>query len=866
MKVTSLLATRSLDRHRAAWAAVFAALLLTSALLGSFALALGSTALGGPGAVRYAGAAVVVAGNQSSALTAKPWGSDPQTVRAALTERVLVPRETVEVVAGLPGIRSAVADEVFTMAVGAPDAQGDGPGDGEGPLAVPGRSWEAAALAPYPLHTGRAPDGPGEVVLADGLGAAPGDQVTLSVGDTPPSVYEVVGVAGGPDAGYVTADVARRLAGDREGVDAVGVIAEPGVSTSVTYARVREAVDTAGLVEVTAGQRAAGDSGALRVLTGDSRGGPEQLSVPPLRSGLLELLGAVAATMVLVSLLVVSSLVAQATRQRAEELALLRAVGATPGQLRAVVSREVSRVALWAAALGAVAAAPAFLGLRWLLRAGEAWPDGMRLPAPPWLFAGVLVTAGVTVGVGWLAAWLGVRRLATLPPSRALSEAATEPPKPGAVRQGAGAALVLLGATSAGMGALLGGEAAAMAASSAVVTMAIGCALLGPWIATGAMRVLDRPLRRLGGAGGRLAAANCTVFSARLGAAITSIVLVTAFALVQLSSGATVLRETGTQTERALRADLTVTAPGGLPADAVRQVGGRPGVDAVTEVLDSTVLLAGSELGEPQLERLPVLGVTAPGLARALDPAVSVGELAELEPGTVAVGADRARALDLEVDSTVELRFGDGATDTLRVVALYEHSFALGDFLLSLEQLTEHVTAPRASRLLVTTTAEADPSTVSGDLETALRPVAAGVHVARDARLEQPLAAGQETEQVLNQVAVASIGGLASVAVLSTLALITVGRRPELARLRQLGASRGQLRWMLTAETAVVGAAGLVLGMVVAVVPLSAFSLAVVSSWPYLPAGQLALIVAVVVATTAAGALLPARGALRRHR
>ncbi|MDV9193553.1 hypothetical protein R6L23_36000, partial [Streptomyces sp. SR27] len=53
-----LLSARSLRAHRKAWAAVFAAVAVTSALLGALALALGATGLGHARVERYAAAPV----------------------------------------------------------------------------------------------------------------------------------------------------------------------------------------------------------------------------------------------------------------------------------------------------------------------------------------------------------------------------------------------------------------------------------------------------------------------------------------------------------------------------------------------------------------------------------------------------------------------------------------------------------------------------------------------------------------------------------------------------------------------------------------------------------------------------------------
>ncbi|MCZ0980101.1 hypothetical protein O1L60_17075 [Streptomyces diastatochromogenes] len=113
-----LLAARSLRAHRKAWAAVFAAVVVTSALLGALALALGSVGLGHARVERYAAAPVVVAGDQEVRWTATPWGSEPTTVTAGLTERVRVPDAAVAVLRAVPGVREAVPDDTFVVREG----------------------------------------------------------------------------------------------------------------------------------------------------------------------------------------------------------------------------------------------------------------------------------------------------------------------------------------------------------------------------------------------------------------------------------------------------------------------------------------------------------------------------------------------------------------------------------------------------------------------------------------------------------------------------------------------------------------------------------------------------------------------------
>ncbi|MFD7667979.1 ABC transporter permease [Streptomyces sp. NPDC059788] len=858
---------------------MFAVLVLTSLVLGGFSLAALSAVTGHARVERYAGAAAVVTGDQTTRYTAKALGGETRSASAQLTERVRVPRSVLPRIAAVPGVRAAVADDAFPVALSAKSTSTPAGTHGS---PVYGHPWQAAALAPFTLREGRAPTGPRQVVLdghlADRAGVRVGDEVTVqSLGA--PRTYEVSGIAAPEGRGdrtglehqgavFFTDQQARQLAGHPASADAIGVLAAPGASDEQILAGVREALDGGPKParSVTAGQRYKEDNTALRVLTGDDRGEPEFLDAAPSRWSLIQLLASVSVLVLMIAVLVVAGTVAQAVHQRAREMALLRAVGATPGQLRATVGREIRTVAVAAAVLGAAGAVPVFGLLLRLLRSRDAVPAGLELPTPWWLYAAPLVTAGLTVLVAWITGTLACRRTARVHPAQAMGEAQVEPERPGRGRTVTGLVMLFLGAASAGTAVLQFGEVAAMAASTAAVTLVIGCALLGPWIARGALRVLGAPARRLGGPGGYLAAAAAHANSRRLGAAITPIVLMVAFVAVQLSGGATMDRQAGRQGEDAVRADLAVTTDGpGLTEDTVAGIARVPGVAAASGVLHSSVVLARKELGDPRLDRLPVLAVGPAALPRLLDPGLIEGDPAKLGRGTVAVGKDRARSLGIGIGSVVTLRYGDGANVPLRVAAVYERSPALGDFLFATEELAPHMAAPLHSRVLLSL----DPGARSEDVRAAVQRVladsAVGARVGTDPAGEQREPEDRGVGQVITVVAVAVIGGFTVIAVLSTLTLIMIGRRQEILLLRLVGAGRRQVRRMLRIEAAIVGLAGLVVGAAVAVIPLTALSLPLTGALPYLPPAQAGLIVAAVAATVAAGTLLPMRPALRKR-
>ncbi|WEH36475.1 FtsX-like permease family protein [Streptomyces sp. AM 4-1-1] len=844
-RASAFLARRSLRVQRRAWAAVFAATAAAAALLGAFAFVIGSVLLAQPPVDRYAGADAVVAADQKVTYTVKPWGSEPRTVTAYLPERARLDRSLLAKVRAVDGVANAVVDDSVPVALG-----------DDGSAAV-GRSWPSAVLTPYELTEGRAPRTPGEVVVDASLvpaGTRPGDPVRLQVGGAA-RAYTVSGVAhtghrgAGAPAVFFTEQRLTALAGHPGTVDTIGVVAEQGVSSGALNSALRDALpsDTATGRDV-------------RVLTGAGRGQAEWLDAIGGRNELAQLLAAVTGTVVMVALLVIASTLSQAIHQRSAELALLRAVGASPRQIKSAIGREVTRVALAAAVLGGVGCVPLGLMMRSLLTS-----DALPLPVPVWLpfaagGAAVLVVALVARPVAALAA----RGITRLRPAAALGAARTsEPAAPGRFRTITGAVLAFAGIGSAGVATAQGGQAAAAAASGAAASLVIAVALLGPWIARGAMRVLGVPVRRLGGVAGFLADRTATAHTRRLGAAITPIVLVVAFVCVQLAAGTTLERAADRQAAAALRADLVATGPAaGFPAEAVAAVRKAPGVAAATSVMRSAVVLAHRELGDPKLERLPVLGVSADQLTGVLDPRVTSGDLRNLTgSSTIAVGEERAHSLGVGIGDTVELRLGDGTETEPRVVAVYERSLGLGEFMLPRTALTGHVSAPGDERVLIGSTG---PDTAEA-VRKALAPYS-GVRVRAavpdDVRTSLSTS---EQDDALIIIGVGVIGGFALLAVVSTLTLITVGRKDELRLLRLVGAGRRQLTRMLFLETGLVAVAGLVIGTVVAAIPLSAFAVSMAGTAPYMPPVQYGVLAGAVIVAAAAGTLLPASAARRRR-
>ena len=368
--------------------------------------------------------------------------------------------------------------------------------------------------------------------------------------------------------------VSGALAGHAGQAEAIAVFARPGVATSDLEARVRDAV---------------GDD--VEVYTGTDRGQVERPELAEGRELLAGLGGSFGGIVTMTAVFVVLGTVALAVGQRRREIALLRAIGATPRQIRRTVATEALLVAPLAGAFGII---PGVLLARWwfaqLVDRG-AVPEGVD-------FSTGWIPAVATIGAGLLAALVGgyiaARRPARTPPILALGEAAVERRRPGIVRTALGVAALAGGIVMTALSMAATGNDAAMASLGVVMLFMIAVGLLGPVIAVVATTVLGIAVRGAG-APGALAVANSRANARRLASAITPIVLVIAFCGTLLFINTTVAKATATDVLDGVVADHVLGSTGpGLPAGTERQAAGIAGVETAVGMLRSGVLYPAS--------------------------------------------------------------------------------------------------------------------------------------------------------------------------------------------------------------------------------------------------------------------------------
>jgi len=237
------------------------------------------------------------------------------------------------------------------------------------------------------------------------------------------------------------------------------------------------------------------------------------------------------------SILIVGVTMSSAIRHQARDIALVRAVGATPARVRRSVAAQAALVAVPATLAGVP------LGIL----GGHAWLGGFVrhgiVPAEVTfrLHGGMLpIALAVTVGTSLLGALIAAVRPSRVRPAVALAESAAPRLRIGVARTLIGILLVTGGVVLSVLIAGLDADTADQAGFFVMLAMCVGAGFLGPALLRAAA-----PLGRLLGDTGRLAADTLAVHARALSGALVPLTLAVAFAAVTITRSATTTHVTG---------------------------------------------------------------------------------------------------------------------------------------------------------------------------------------------------------------------------------------------------------------------------------------------------------------------------------
>ncbi|GAA0331080.1 ABC transporter permease [Actinoallomurus spadix] len=226
----------------------------------------------------------------------------------------------------------------------------------------------------------------------------------------------------------------------------------------------------------------------------------------------------------------VTSTLTLVVRQRGDEMALLKQVGATPMQIGRMIVVETAVVALAAGLAAILPAALAGRGLLSLLVSSKRVDGGIHFAFGPYALGiglGVTFTAAITAAV------IAVRGTVRTRAAESLRNAATGDARMSRKRKAAAVFFLVLGASLAvtTATAMRGkGSDAMQTAGQTSIWVSIGLALAGPVLIGRVTAALARPLERMGGVPAYLTVQYVRRRAGRLAGTLMPIILFTGIA------------------------------------------------------------------------------------------------------------------------------------------------------------------------------------------------------------------------------------------------------------------------------------------------------------------------------------------------
>ncbi len=542
----------------------------------------------------------------------------------------------------------------------------------------------------------------------------------------------------------------------------------------------------------------------IQVLTGDERGFAEDPAIQASRLPLLVVGAVTTGVMIIIVGLVASAALGLTINERRREIRMLRLAGATPRQVRRLLVVETMLIALVSATLGALAAPLVSARCLDALRDAGLLPP-LLVPTGQWptaLAAGAITVAALSISAS-LIAGPAVRRAAE-PDQSDLESREFSPLRRSLALAVGGTAAAMLLATP-----FLGPEGGSSVGGPAILVAVAAVGLGAPVLIWSAL-----PLMRLWGAkfGFRqLATDEVAARTRRFGAIVTMVALGVALAVGNISAAFT---SAAAEHPQLLRASAFVDIDDAGDADVQRAAAAAAGREGSVSATTSSSGWIEAPYDGTGTDPLPLTGVNH--AADFVVPKVSSGSLDDLRGDTIAVTKSDAEHLNIDVGDTVTYRFGDGASERLRVVAVLDADRSMRARVVPFDTLAAHVRPP-ASTLVIRT--DVSPSHLTDALG------GLGAHV----RTSAPTVSSGDVAGSLGSLIYLAVGiaalAFATLVAMNSLIALTMARRAELWAWRLVGASRRQIVAALFGESTFVVMLGTAAGCAIGAAAATAIAL-----------------------------------------
>ena len=737
------------------------------------------------------------------------------------------------------------------------DKKGDAIGNPQQGAPTFGFNWGTVKqLNPYRLEPGgQAPKG-GQVVID----AASAKEAGFKVGDTmtiltqgPPGQYQISGIAkfgdadsaAGSTAALFDTPTAQSITGAADQFDSISVVADPGASQEALRDRIAAKLDNK----------------AYQVLTGAQITKENQSDIKNALQFFNVALLVFALIALFVGTFIIFNTFSIVVAQRLREMALLRALGASGGQVLRSVLTEAVLVGLFASVIGLGAGIVLSSALKAVLDAfGFDIPAGGTVVSAQTVIVALVVGTGVTI----ISAIVPARKASRVPPIAAMRDVATEGRPHSARRVLIGFAITALGVLTLFAG-LFGDQGIQFVGLGALIVF-IGVFVLGPAVARPLSEWIGWPAARLRGITGELARDNATRNPKRTSATAAALMIGVALVGFITIFAASAKESIDAQVDESFKADYVIStgsgfgaAFGGFSPQLATDIAKLPQIGASSPLRFNQAEFGGSNEF--------FAGIDPRSATELFNLEVEDGKIGDLaEPNSVAISRAAADDKHLRIGSDVTTRFPNG-TVPLTVKTIYGNGNkeGLSDYALSIATVSQHYTSQLDQYVFVKLASGVSPAEGRKAIDGVLK---AYPNAELQDRTEFKDAQAAQINQLLGLIYVMLLLAviIALIGIANTLALSIYERTRELGLLRAVGMSRSQLRSSIRWESVIIALLGTVIGLVIGLF----FGWAVIEALKDQgftkfapPGGQLLLVVIVGGFAGVLAAVFPARRAAK---
>jgi putative ABC transport system permease protein len=547
--------------------------------------------------------------------------------------------------------------------------------------------------------------------------------------------------------------------------------------------------------------------------------------------------------------------------QRVRQLALIRALGASRGQVRFSSILEALIIGVVASILGLAGGVLLALGLRAVMSG-----LGMTLPSIDIILAPRTIIVALVVGIGvtLFAALSPARRAATIPPVAAMRAGFRFGSGEGTRRTIIAIVLAVIGVSGILYG-LFGNPDTAillMALAGGAVLVFVAVSMFAPLFSSPSASLLGLPLEHLpwSRTTGHMARENAASNNKRT--ASTAAGLMIGLALISM---ATVVASSLKSSFRAemgstLTADFLVTEgnDGNFTNQLAGRIEGLPEFDEVSAVRYGTVRVNGSNKQVTATDFAVLTDLLAIDVVDG-NPAASAGD------AVIAVTQDVADDNGVAVGDQLAVEFAATGQQQLTVGAIYDNEFLIGNYAIDLATWDANFDAQDDNTIAIKMVDGIDIAAA----ETALAPLTQEfpqLEFETSEQFRERVEGQLDSLLVIINVFLGLAILIALLGITNTMALSVLERTQEIGLMRAIGMTRRQTRSMIRLEAAIVALFGALLGVVVGVffgwLAVAAIPDSIISRLA-IPYGTLAIYAVIATLAGLLAASFPARRAAR---